>query len=214
MDEDTNKAIRKIETNTKEWKFSNLSEQLYIWFDRFNERFFQNVLKPPVISFEKTSSRTLGHYVLGRNAFGLKWNININRQYSGSQLVNILAILLHEAIHLWQEEFGKKKGKRNYNNYHNIEFRTKAKLIGIPCSNYGATLCLQDPFVSFLREHGISVDCNAVSNGESGRKLFDPILGNSKLKKWSCGCTNVRVAIADFRAKCLKCNNEFQLAEM
>ena len=204
MDEATNKAIKEIEIGTKEWKFSNLSEQLYTWFDRFNERFFQNVLKPPVISFEKTSSRTLGHYVVGRNAFGLKWNININSLYVGSHLVNTLVTLLHETIHLWQEEFGKKKGTRNRNNYHNVEFRTKAKLIGIPCNNYGVTLCYRDPFVSFLRDHGVSVECKVASVEESGQKLFDTILGKSKLKKWSCGCTNVRVAIADFRAICLK----------
>jgi len=86
MDEATNKTIKEIEIRTKQWRFSNLSEQLYIWFDRFNERFFNIVLKPPVISFEKTSSRTLGHYVIGRNAFGLKWNININRRYVGLDL--------------------------------------------------------------------------------------------------------------------------------
>jgi hypothetical protein len=213
MDEATNKTIKEIEICTKQWKFSNLSEQLYIWFDRFNERFFNNVLKPPVISFEKTSSRTLGHYVIGRNAFGLKWNININRQYVGSDLASTLATLLHEAIHLWQEEFGKKKGKRNRNNYHNVEFRTKAKLIGIPCNNYGVTLHYQDPFVSLLRDHGVSVKCKVSTVVESEKIHIEPTFGRSKLKKWSCGCTNVRVAVADFRAKCLKCNNEFQLVE-
>ena len=151
--------------------------------------------------------------MIGRNAFGLKWNININRRYVGSGLANTLVTLLHEAIHLWQEEFGKKKGKRNRNNYHNAEFRTKAKHIGIPCSNYGVTLCYQDPFISFLRDHGVSVECKISSVLESDEKFIEPIVGKSKLKKWSCGCTNVRVAIADFRAKCLKCNNEFQLAE-
>ena len=51
MDEATNKTIKEIEIRTKQWRFSNLSEKLYIWFDRFNERFFNIVLKPPVISF-------------------------------------------------------------------------------------------------------------------------------------------------------------------
>ena len=33
----------------------------------------------------------------------------------------------------------------------------------------------------------------------------------SKLKKWSCGCTNVRVA-TDFNATCNGCGNDFELA--
>ncbi len=34
--------------------------------------------------------------------------------------------------------------------------------------------------------------------------------GDSKLKKWSCGCpVNVRVAVADFRAVCLDCGEQF-----
>jgi hypothetical protein len=36
--------------------------------------------------------------------------------------------------------------------------------------------------------------------------------GKSKLKKWSCGCTNIRVAVKEFEAKCLKCGNVFELA--
>jgi hypothetical protein len=33
--------------------------------------------------------------------------------------------------------------------------------------------------------------------------------GNSIPDSWSCGCTNARVGVADFRALCLKCGHEF-----
>ena len=33
--------------------------------------------------------------------------------------------------------------------------------------------------------------------------------GKSKLKKWTCGCQNVRVGTADFHAKCTRCGNDF-----
>jgi hypothetical protein len=33
--------------------------------------------------------------------------------------------------------------------------------------------------------------------------------GHSTLKKWSCGCTNARVAVPDFAAVCLRCDNRF-----
>jgi hypothetical protein len=34
--------------------------------------------------------------------------------------------------------------------------------------------------------------------------------GTSKLKKWTCGCTNLRVGIKDLMAMCLKCGNRFE----
>jgi hypothetical protein len=79
--------------------------------------------------------------------------------------------------------------------------------LGIPSSEYGATMGYRDPFVALLREHGVDAETTI------GRvvPLLIPIQGKSKLKKWSCGCTNVRVAVQDFWAKCLKCENEFKL---
>jgi len=36
-----------------------------------------------------------------------------------------------------------------------------------------------------------------------------PKKGSSKLKKWTCGCTNIRVAVKDAEIQCLKCKNQF-----
>lgn len=204
MDEATNAVIRDHEIQTDEWQFCKLSEELYTWFDRFNQRFLGDKLQPPAISFRTTRINTLGHYVINRNDFGLKWNININRLYTRRPLMGILETLLHEMIHQWQEEFGKRKSRGNY---HNVEFRRKSIEFGIPSSKHGATLGCRDPFVALLREYGVDAQITI------GRDvpLLIPIQGKSKLKKWSCGCTNVRVAVQDFRAKCLKCGNEFQL---
>jgi hypothetical protein len=80
-EENINIAVKENEIQAEDWVFSNLSELLDNWFDRFNERFFENALKTPVISFEKTRINSLGHFVIGRNAFGLKWNINVNSMY-------------------------------------------------------------------------------------------------------------------------------------
>lgn len=207
MEHAINLAVKANEIKTKEWRFSNLSEQLYTWFDRFNERFFANKLSTPVISFERTRVNTLGHFVMDRNSFGLKWNININRLYADCPLGDTLATLLHEMIHQWQQEFGKKKGKCQRSQYHNIEFRTKARLLGIPCDKSGMSLSYQDPFVSFLSSHDL--DLNLLFS--SVEEPYEPPPGKSKLKKWSCGCTNVRVAKRDFLAMCLKCGNDFKL---
>jgi len=209
MDETTNQVIKENEIQAKDWSFSSLSEHLYIWFDLFNERFFQNTLKTPVISFEKRRVNNLGHFVIDRNALGLKWNINVNSLYVDLPLVDTLATLLHETAHQWQQEFGKKKGKNSYSNYHNVEFRTKTRLLGIPSNKSGVTLSYQDPFLSLLKFHGVCVKSSILSDGEIKMKEKQ---GRSKLKKWSCGCTNVRVGIKDFEAQCLKCGNKFKMA--
>ena len=54
--------------------------------------------------------------------------------------------------------------------------------------------------------------CNVSRLTELTEIAFDHFnieLFEGKLKKWSCGCQNVRVAIADFSATCNKCGNEF-----
>jgi hypothetical protein len=206
MDEDMNARIRDHEVQTEDWHFSKLADHLYTWFHRFNEEFFDSELQHAAISFQKRGVNNLGHYVIGRNAFGLKWNINLNRLHAGRSLMMDLATLLHEMIHQEEEGFGKRQQRGNY---HSARFRRKAKLLGIPCNQNGVFLDCQDPFLSLLREYGVDMEnrdnwfSEAMVESERG-------LG-SKLKKWSCGCTNVRVAIDDFRAICLKCHNEFVL---
>ena len=208
MDEIINRKIRELETQTKQWRFSDLSEQLYIWFDLFNENFFQGRLKNPVISFERTRSDTLGHFALDRNAFGLKWNTNINCLYVDLPLVDTLATLLHEMTHQWQQEFGKKGTKRRTSSYHNVEFRDMTKSMGIPSNESGATLSYQNPFLLLLKNHGVDIYQKSFSEE---MPVISKRPGKSKLKKWHCGCTNVRVAISDFQAQCLKCGNRFIL---
>jgi len=199
MDEITNATIKEHEIQTEEWLYSKLSGQMYIWVDRFNEQFFDRKLQIPAISFRRTRVNTLGHYVIDRNEFGLKWNININRLYVDLPTGITLATLLHEMIHQWEEGLGKRKNRRNY---HSIRFRAKGDLLGIPCSERGITLAYRDPFRSLLREYGIDFDEVIGRDDLETETDIIGIPGNSKLKKWSCGCTNVRVAIDDFRAKC------------
>jgi hypothetical protein len=210
MDEIINATIKEHEIRTDGWKFSKLSEQIYCWSDRFNEHFFDLKLQIPVISFRRTRVNTLCHYVIDRNEFGLKWNININRLYADLPIGITLATLLHEMIHQWEEG---KRGKHGRKNYHSVEFRIKASLLGIPCNQRDVILAYRDLFRSLLREYGIDlVDVNGKHAVEMETDIM-VIPGNSKLKKWSCGFTNVRVAVDNFKAKCLKCMNVFRLVE-
>jgi hypothetical protein len=64
----------------------------------------------------------------------------------------------------------------------------------------------------FLKKHGIVFDRAAELKPDGILKIPPKakLKGKSKLKKWTCGCTNIRVAVKDFDAKCLKCGNRFE----
>ena len=101
-------AIMENGNDAIDWAFCGLSCELYWWTEFFNIAFFKTQpVKMPVLSFEKKSVRNLGHYVKQRNGFGLKENININRCHLDRPLWEILAVLIHEMCHSWQNLYGK-----------------------------------------------------------------------------------------------------------
>jgi hypothetical protein len=89
--------------------------------------------------------------------------------------------------------------------HHNREFRQKARELGLIVDGRGVTgYAATSPFKSLLREHGVEVPAGEIAPARQRKQ------GASKLVKWTCACkTYVRVAVADFRALCLKCNTEF-----
>jgi hypothetical protein len=188
-----------------DWRFSALAGELYWWVAFFNIIFFTNQPVPvPVIAFKKNRITTRGHYRSKHNGFGIKDTLVLNRNHLDQPLWVTLATVLHELTHAWQAQCGTPSNSW----FHNQEFRQKLAHCGITCDTKGHHTHLDDPFVFLLQKHGISF---------SGRNDAQPRMtpmprrrGQSKLKKWSCGCTNVRVAVRDFKAQCLKCNNRFK----
>jgi DNA repair protein RadC len=188
--------------------FSDFSSELYRWFEIFNTVFFKDQPIPaPEITFEKTTVNNLGNYAIKRSPFGVKESININSVHHDRPFWEILSTLVHEMVHSWQAAYGKPSSSW----FHNQEFKMKMLKCGVICNDKGGHLAIRDPFIFLLEKNGI-----LETTGESfGRVMKIPSKpkpkGESKLKKWSCGCTNVRVAVRDFKARCLKCNNVFQL---
>jgi hypothetical protein len=193
--------------NSHEWELHDLTRKLLWWADIFNNAFFKDQPVPaPAISYKKTNLITLGHHVIGKGDFSLKENLS--RVHLSRSLWEVLVIVMHEMTHAWQALFGKPSN----NWYHNQEFRRKMLECGIACNKAGCHHGVRDPFVSLLKKHGIvfnhPMDPEGLIKIPPGTKPK----GKSKLKKWSCGCTNIRVAVKDFQAKCLKCGNHFERA--
>ena len=201
MEERINKAAREHEESVEGWLFSDASTVLYRFFDLINDRFFDGKLSTPVLSFKRPRGTQRGHYVPGRNEIGARENININPKHLANPLEEVIATLAHEAAHAWQHNYGT-PGK---NRYHNKALREKLAGMGIPCDRYGHSEGIAEPFVSFLREHGVTaeerlVDPDSVPSRKS-RSGTQPT-------KWTCGCTKVW-ATNEVHAVCTQCGNQF-----
>lgn len=184
------------------WPGQELVTFLHTWFERFNTEFKLEIAEF-ALRLDYLHASCYGHFRYGHNGFGLKGEIALNRLYlvGNRPLCGILGTLLHEMLHAWQQEYGK-PGKGNY---HNAEFRNKARGLGLIIDADGVTSYATDsPFKELLASYGIEW------SDEEARSGIERVPGKSKLKKWSCGCTNVRVGQAEFHALCLSCKRRFQ----
>lgn len=186
----------------EQWAGRDALNFLHEWAVRFNVQFKLNVPEF-VLCLDRLPSKQLGHFRYGHNSFGLRGEIAINSRYVSADREpwELLGVVLHALIHGWQQETGKRRDVH----HHDAAFRQKARELGLVVERNGVTgYAAESPFKDLLRQLGI-----AVPDGEVKPVQIKPAVG-SKLVKWTCKCgTNVRVAIEDFRALCLKCNSEF-----
>jgi hypothetical protein len=217
LTEKVNMEIMENELAAVDWELNPLAWELYWWVHAFQIRFFADEPMPiPALTFEKSRVTTLGHYRIGRNDFAVREQINLNKLHLNRPLWDILATLLHEMVHCWEYCHLPEKD-RTKNWYHPKKFREKMQEFGIVCDEKGCHVGLirNGLFAWTLRQN--AVELNSVPNYQTeGVVPIEPKKkpkGKSKLKKWSCGCTNIRVAVQDFQAECLKCGNIFELVD-
>lgn len=190
-------ALAVHQTSDDSWELSELLAWLQTWARRFNDELELGIAAVS-LCVDWLGAHRFGHFRRGHNGFGLSSEIAINRKYlSHREPWQILGTLLHELLHAWQEDYGK-AGK---NNYHNKQFREKARSLGLIIDTRGHTQYEPDSlFFAVLRCYGVEAP-----------QVPPPqyvVRGSSKLKKWACQCEppiNVRVAVAHFYARCLWC---------
>lgn len=199
---------------TDGWDLRKVMADLHDWAEVFRLRFKLEV--PPVpLRLARLRLNCLGHFRPGHNDFGLRNEIAVDTNHLVSCLRadewwQVLATLLHEQLHFWQQLRGSPP-KPGPGNYHNAQYQAKAEGLGLLVSNRGVHqgYDTDGPFWTLLQERGVRVP------GIPPRGRRDREKKGSKLKKWSCECVppvNVRVAIAPFLAVCLHCNARFQLS--
>lgn len=187
---------------SEDWRHRTLLAELHRWADLFNRGF---ALAVPEFSLgiDRLRCTRLGQFQNGHNGFGLKGEIIINCSHLKGEFWEVLGTLLHELLHGWQQAFG----RPGRGNYHNREFRDKAASFGLIIDPRGVTQYRpESPFFELLGRHGIRPP-ELAQPTETRR-----VAARSKLRKWSCGCTNVRVAVPTFSARCLNCDRLFEPA--
>lgn len=97
--------------------------------------------------------------------------------------------------------------------YHNDHFKRVEDAAGLVCEKMGrygwAKTRLGDRALAIIRKHAIDREAFTIARlaEESPEKKA------SKHKKWICACGPIRVGRADFQARCLICETDFEKVE-
>lgn len=208
-EEQINLDLRSHQGSIEDWSKRGLMEDLHIWAERFASE-FKLKTAVPALTLDRLSRRCCGHFRRGRNGFGLLNEIAINELHiSKTRYWGVLVTLLHELLHAEQEI----AGKPSHGNYHNKEYRERAEALGLIVDHWGHTWVAPKPtpFWDILEKYGLTVP---VIKEPAPVIVASP--GSSKLRLWVCQCekpVRVRVAVADFQARCLKCGQVFVRAD-
>jgi predicted SprT family Zn-dependent metalloprotease len=106
-------------------------------FDYFNEKLFGGQLPGVILNFSRKAN-THGFFAPERWEETTKvktksHEISLNPQTLGRDPRLVYSTLVHEMVHLWQEQFG----KPSRSTYHNKEWAAKMEAIGLIPSNTG-----------------------------------------------------------------------------
>jgi hypothetical protein len=192
-----------IDNPVEDWSLDGLRCELERYWNLANDSFFGGVLRPVVFTFSPTR-KALGHYLSdGWHLNGSSRDeVNLDPQYFDSTITEKIKTLVHEAAHQWQFITGK-PGKANY---HNKPYRVKLEQIGIPCNEKGLTTDITTDFKAWVTSHNPTTALEPQRIKTGGRSTAP-----TKMKKWSCDCTNVRCAV-DLDSTCHKCGALFKPA--
>jgi transposase-like protein len=212
---DPKPEIRKNAENARDWEYRDEAQYLYGMAVLFKDRFLDPVLHTdrgrlpdPVISFDDLRNRrTLAAYILHRNPQGLLDEITFNTaHYVDEEGQKVwawgrwaqLETLLHEQVHLWQENFGKHKHKPG-RVAHDKEFVEKCESLGLhPIPVIGAHHAVADGvFAGLMAELGIPRPEDVPREKGEKKDWFrpGPEKGRSTLHKWECPDCGLKVRV-------------------
>jgi len=191
-------------------------------FDLLNERYFESTLSRPIITIQSTP-KAYGHYTL-YDAWSVDGErgmreINIGAGTLARPIENVVATLLHEMVHYFNDLSGVKDCSRG-NTYHNRKFKELAEACDLEITHhatYGWSLTAPgDALVEFCIEHDLReirlCRNDLVIPRVTGTGTHDgsaaPALGKkSSTRKYVCPCCGMSVrATRSVNIACMDCD--------
>ena len=105
-------------------------------FDYLNEELFEGELPACMLTFTDKGKRSDGYFNSQSwvREGEIVHEISLNPEYvKGHSLKETMALLAHQMVHLWQHE----RGRPSRNGYHNREWASKMRGIGLIATNTG-----------------------------------------------------------------------------
>ena len=182
-------------------------------FDLLNARYFENTLSRPVITIQSTP-KAYGHYTL-YDAWSVDGEagmreINIGAGTLARPIENVVATLLHEMCHYWNDKQGVKDCSRG-NTYHNKNFKATAEACDLVVEHhdkYGWSITSQ---IRLNRNDAFSIAVGGTGThagtftGATGRKP-------SSTRKYICPCCGMSVrATRSVNIACMDCEQQLIL---
>jgi hypothetical protein len=134
--------------------------------------------------------------------------INLSAEHLKRPAIEIAETLIHEMCHY--VNFLEKLKDCSVDQYHNLKFKSRAEAVGLTVTQsdrFGwAHTALGDELRATVE--GWHVDEAAFAVFKKG--VTKAAKAPTKMKKWRCGCTNIRAAVV-INAICCQCGSPFKL---
>jgi len=167
----------------------------------------------PVITIaDHGRSKSLGHFWADKweNKQGKLPEINIAASHLNANVSQIAHIMIHEMVHYsnWLDKIN----DCSNSGYHNMNFKTLCEKVGLNCEKDGRRGWSKTSLTDHLKFSIDLLDIREDAFGLYRKGLIskDRKKQPTKMKKWTCGCTNIRCAV-ELRAWCQQpgCGNNF-----
>jgi hypothetical protein len=204
-----------------------LVDALQEMFSRVNQRFCGLELPDCVISVAPAGRKSAyAWFCLAAWTRGKEENpdyipeINLAAEHLARGKLAACESLIHEMVHY--RNFSEGIRDCSSNQYHNIKFKKRCEEFGLSCelvSKYGyAQTSLSDSLREWCETEFADIP-DEVFELARLPETIDPKTGKkkgkapTKMRKWTCGCTNVRCAV-QLDASCDRCGNVFEPADL
>ncbi len=200
-------------TKAKPDDVSALHAELRRAFQFFNGLYWGGELPEPVITFATNAPNgaRLGHFQQrtweGSDGVLRDELVIYSDLALRAGILQVLQTLLHEMVHVWQENGHPAMTGKGKTAHHNERWHAEAQRVGLltsgpkgytkPTQQFRDNVSAFEPRTLVIPFRKEDVKGQGVTKG--------------KLVKWTCGCGyGVRVAVAHFHARCLDCGQVYK----